>query len=66
MPQANYVEELYLLAVNVPPNIRRAVYARMERTQPMKQETHSLVDHILARSHLKSRKDIMTSFSVKP
>ena len=48
----------------VPPNIRSDVYARMETTNQMDQEDHSLFDHIPARSRLKSRKEFMTS--VKP
>ena len=59
-----YVEELYLLARVAPPDIRRDVCARMERTKQMEQETHSLFGHILARSRLKSKKDFLTS--VKP
>ena len=59
-----YVEDLYLLAGISPPDIRRNVCARMERTKQMKQETHSLFGHIPARSRLKSRKDFLTS--VKP
>ena len=46
------------------PNIRRDVYARMERTKQMDQDTHSLFDHIPASNHLKSRKDFQKS--VKP
>ena len=43
-----YVEDLYLLAGIVPPDIRRDVCARMERTKQIEQETHSLFCHIPA------------------
>ena len=56
-----YVEDLYLLVGIVPPDIRRDVSARIERT---KQRTHSLFGHIPARSRLKSRKDLL--ISLKP
>ena len=59
-----YVEDLYLLAGIVPPDIRRDECARMVRTKQMEQETHYLFGHLPARSRLKSRKDFMTS--VKP
>ena len=59
-----YVEDLYLLAGIAPPDIRRDVCARMERTKQMEQETHSLFAHIPARSRLKSRKGFLSS--VKP
>ena len=58
------MEDLYLLAVIAPPDIRRVSCARMERTKQMEQETHSLFGHSQARSRLKSRKDFLTS--VKP
>ena len=45
----------------MPPNTRRDVYARIERTKQMEQETHSLFGHIPVKSHLKSRKDFLTS-----
>ena len=48
----------------MPPDIRREVCARMERTKQMEQETYSLFCHIPARSRLNSRKDFLTS--VKP
>ena len=38
-----YVEDFYLLAGIVRPDIRRVVCARMERTKQMEQETHSLL-----------------------
>ena len=56
-----YVEELHLLTGIVPPNIRRDVYARMERPKQMEQETHSLFSHIPARGRLKSMKDFLAS-----
>ena len=59
-----YVEYLYLLAGIAPPDIRRDVCARMERTKQMEQQTHPLFGHIPARSRWKSRKDFLTS--VKP
>ena len=62
--KATYVEDLYLLAGIAPPDIRKDVCARMERTKQMEQETNSLFGHIPARSRLKSRKDFLTS--VKP
>ena len=58
------VEDLYLLAGIVPPDIRREVCARMERTKQMEQETHSMFGHIPARSRLESGKEFLTS--VKP
>ena len=48
----------------MPPDIRRDVCARMERSKQIEQETHSLFGHIPARSHMKSRKDFLTI--VKP
>ena len=59
-----YVEDLYLLAGIAPPDIRRDVWARMERTIRMEQETHFMFGHIPARSRLRSGKDILAS--VKP
>ena len=59
-----YVEDLYLLAGIAPPDIRRDVCGRMERTKQMEQETHSLFGHLPARIRLKSRKDFLTR--VKP
>ena len=35
-----YVEDLYLLAGIAPPNIRRDVFAGMEQTKQMEQDTH--------------------------
>ena len=59
-----YVEDLYLLAGIAPPDIRRDVCTRMERTKQIEQVTNSLFGQIPARSRLKSRKDFLTS--VKP
>ena len=44
-----------------PPEIRRRVCARVERTQQVERETHSLFGHTPARSHLKSRISFFTS-----
>ena len=49
-------QDLYLLAGITPPDISRDVYAIMERTKQMEQETHSLFDRISARSRLKSKR----------
>ena len=59
-----HVEDLNLLAGISPPDTRRDVCARMERTKQMEQETDSLFGHIPERSRLKSRKDFLAS--VKP
>ena len=58
------MEDLYLLAGIAPPDIRRDVCARMERTKQMEQATYSLFGHIPERSRLRSVKDFLTS--VKP
>ena len=55
------VENLYLLAGITPPEIRRSVCARVERTKPVERETHSLLGHTPARSRLKSRWSFLTS-----
>ena len=55
------VENLYLLAEIVPPEIRRSVCTRVERTKQVERETHSLFGHTLAKSHLKSRRCFLTS-----
>ena len=49
------VEDLYLIAGIAPPDIRREVCARVERTKQTKDERHSLFDHTPAPAHLKSR-----------
>ena len=59
-----YVEDVYLFAGIVPPNIRSDVYARMERPKQMEQETSSLFGHLPAGSRLMLRKDCV--ISVKP
>ena len=56
-----YVEYLYLIAGIGPPDIRRDVCARIERTKQIEQETHSLFCHIPERSRLKSIKYFLTS-----
>ena len=55
------VENLYLLAGIAPPEIRRSVCARVERTKQVERETHSLFGHTPARSSLKSRRSFLTS-----
>ena len=49
------VEDLYLIAGIAPPDIRREVCARVERTKQTKDERHSLFGHTLTPVHLKSR-----------
>ena len=49
------VDDLYLLAGIAPPDIRRSVCARMERTKQVNSEAHSLFGHIPANQRLKSR-----------
>ena len=61
IPQANICRRLVFVAGIAPPNIRRDVCARMERTKQMKQETHLLFGHIPVRTRLKSRKDFLIS-----
>ena len=61
------VENLYLLAGISPPEIRRNVCARVERTKQVererkrKRERHSLFGHTPSRSCLKSRRSFLTS-----
>ena len=55
------VENLYLLAGIAPPEIRRSVCARVERTKQVERETHSLFGHTPARRRLKSRRSFLTS-----
>ena len=50
------VENLYLLAGISPPEIRRSVCARVERTKQVERETHSLFGHTPARRRRKSRR----------
>ena len=44
-----------------PPEIRRSVCARVERTKQVERETHSLFGHTPARRRLKSRRSFLTS-----
>ena len=55
------VENLYLLAGIAPPEIRRSVCARVERTKQVERETHSLFGDTPARRRLKSRRSFLTS-----
>ena len=55
------VENLYLLAGIAPPEIRRSVCARVERTKQVERETHSLFGHTSARRRLKLRRSFLTS-----
>ena len=59
------VENLYLIAGIAPPEIRRSVRARVERTKQVERETHSLFGHTPARSHPKSRRSFLLT-SVQP
>jgi hypothetical protein len=58
------VEDLYLLAGIAPPDIRRDVCARVERTKQESQPTHSLFGHTPAERRLKSRRPFLPD--VKP
>jgi len=58
------VEDLYLLAGIAPPDIRRDVCARVERTKQESQPTHSLFGHTPAKRRLKSRRPFLPD--VKP
>ena len=55
------IENLYLLAGIAPPEIRRSVCARVERTKQVERKTHSLFGHTPARRCLKSRRSFLTS-----
>ena len=55
------VENLYLLAGIAPPDIRRDVCARTERTKQMEDDRHSLFGHNPAIKRLKSRHSFLTS-----
>ena len=55
------VENLYLFAGIAPPQIRRSVCARVERTKQVEREIHSLFGHTPERSRLKSRRSFLTS-----
>ena len=58
------VKDLYLLAGIAPPDIRRDVYARMEKTKQETNEAHSLCGQHPAERRLKSRNCFLRS--VKP
>ena len=49
------IEDFYLIAGMAPPDIRREVCARVERTKQTKDERHSLFSHTPAPVHLKSK-----------
>ena len=55
------VENLYLLAGISPPEIRRSVCARVERTKQVEREPHSLFGHTPARKRQKSGRSFLTS-----
>ena len=56
LPKADYnVEDLYLIAGIAPPDTRREVCARVERTKQTKNKRHSLFGHTPSPAHLKSR-----------
>ena len=55
------VEKLYLLEGIAPPEIRRSVCARVERTKQVERAIHSLFGHTPGRSRLKSRRSFLTS-----
>ena len=59
-----YVEDLYLLAGIVPPDIRRDVCARVEKTKQETNEAHSLYGQNPAERRLESRNCFLRS--VKP
>ena len=54
------VENLYLLVVISPPEIRISVCARVEITKQVERETHSLFGHTPSRRRLKSRRSFLT------
>ena len=55
------VEDLYLLAGIAPPDIRRDVCARVEKTKQETNEAHPLYDQIPAMRRLKSRNCFLCS-----
>ena len=57
------VGNLYLLAGIAPPEIRRSVCARVERTKQVERETHSLFGHTPARRRLKSEEASLQVFN---
>ena len=64
MSETNQCRDLYLLAGIAPPDIRRAVCARMEKTKQGTNEAHSLYGQHPAGRRLKSRNCFLRS--VKP
>ena len=61
MSKTNKRRELVFARGNFPPEIRRSVCARVERTKQVERETHSLFGHTPARSRLKSGRSFLTS-----
>ena len=57
------VDNLYLLSGIAPPEIRRSVYARVERTKQVERETHSLVGHTPARSREEASLQVFNQFT---
>ena len=55
------VEDLYLIAGIAPPDIRREVCAKVERTKQTKDERHSLFGHTPTPVHLKSRQPFLSN-----
>ena len=60
MSKANKRRKLVFAGI-APPEIRRSVCARVERTKQVERETHSLFGHTPARRRLKSRRSFLTS-----
>ena len=54
--KTTYVDNVYLLTGIAPPEIRRSVWVRVERTKQVERETHSLLRHTPERRRLKSRR----------
>ena len=61
MSQSTNVDLYLLFEIATPPDVRRNVSARVERTKQMIEETHYLFGYIPASRHLKSRKYFLTS-----
>ena len=61
MPEPTNVEDLHLLAGIAPPDIRRVVCARMEKTKQETNEAHSLYGKHPAERILKSRNCFLRS-----
>ena len=57
------VENLYLLAGIAPPEIRRSVCARVERTKHVEREAHSLFVHTPTRRRIKSEEASLQVFN---